>query len=97
MPVGRTDWILFKVIGGADLGSILFLKIEPGHNQHIICSHNTFVIDPKTGNEVEFMLNQSFIDVERLLLRAISCILHTHLLGVLKSNSQLCQYDIILS
>jgi len=90
-----------KVIGGADSGSIPFLKIEPGHDQHIICSHNTFVIDPKTGNEAEFVLDQSCIDVERLLLRAISCNIHTRLLEVqrvLKSNSQLCQSedDIIL-
>jgi mediator of RNA polymerase II transcription subunit 14 len=88
------------VFGGADLDSIPFLKIEPGHDPLIICSHITFVIDPKTGNEAEFVLDQSFIDIERLLLRAISCILHTRLLEVqrvLKSNSQLCQYDIILS
>jgi mediator of RNA polymerase II transcription subunit 14 len=65
------------VFGGADLGSIPFLKIEPGHDPLIICLHNTFVIDPKTGNEAEFVLDQSFIDVECLLLRAISCILHT--------------------
>jgi len=88
------------VIEGADLGSISFLKIESGHDQLIICSHNTFVIDPKTENEAEFVLDQSFIDIERLLLRAISCILHTRLLEVqrvLKSNSQLCQYDIIFN
>jgi hypothetical protein len=35
------------------------------------------VIDPKTGNEAEFVLDQIFVDIERLLLRAISCILHT--------------------
>ena len=88
------------MIGGVDLGFIPFLKIVSGHDQLIICLHNTFVIDPKTENEAEFVLDQSFIDIERLLLRAISCILHTRLLEVqrvLKSNSQLCQYDIILS
>jgi hypothetical protein len=60
------------VIGRALLGSIPFLKIESGHDQFFICLHNTFVIDPKTGNEAEFVF-----DIERLLLRAISCILHT--------------------
>jgi hypothetical protein len=35
------------VIGGALLGSI------PGHDQLILCLHNTFVIDPKTGDEAE--------------------------------------------
>jgi hypothetical protein len=60
------------VIGGAHLGSIPFLKIVSGHDQLIICLHNTFVIGPKTGNEAEFVLDQSFIDIECLLLRAIS-------------------------
>jgi hypothetical protein len=67
------------VIGGAHLGSI------PGHDQLILCLHNTFVIDPKTGNEAESYLlhptHSFFLEVQR----------------VLKSNSQLCQYDIILS
>jgi mediator of RNA polymerase II transcription subunit 14 len=90
-----------RVIGGADLGCIPFLKIEPGQDQHITCSHNIFLIDPMTGNEAEFVLNQSCIDVERLLLRAISCNIHTRLLEVqrvLKSNGRLCQAedDIIL-
>jgi len=90
-----------KGIRGADLGCIPFLKIESRQDQHITCSHNIFLIDPMTGNEAEFVLNQSCIDVERLLLRAISCNIHTRLLEVqrvLKSNGRLCQAedDIIL-
>ena len=69
------------MIGGADLGSIPFLKIESGHDQFFICLHNTFVIDPKTGDEAEsyFLHPTHSFFFQR----------------VLKNNSQLCQYDII--
>ncbi|XP_057826990.2 mediator of RNA polymerase II transcription subunit 14 [Cryptomeria japonica] len=95
-------WLdLVKGVGGADSGNIPFLKIEPGKDQRINCSHNTYVIDPLTGNEAEFVLDQSCIDVEYLLLRAISCNIHTRLSEVqrvLKTNNRLCQVedDIIL-
>ncbi|CAN6439509.1 unnamed protein product [Victoria cruziana] len=80
--------------GGTDSGLSPFIKIEPGQDLRIRCSHSTFVIDPMTGNEAEFSLHQSCIDVEQLLLRAITCNRHTRLLEVHKeliSNSQICQ------
>ncbi|KAH9318352.1 hypothetical protein KI387_020121 [Taxus chinensis] len=95
-------WLdLVKGVGGADSGGIPFLKIEPAKDQHINCAHNTYVIDPLTGNGAEFVLDQSCIDVECLLLRAISCNIHTRLLEVqrvLKTNNRLHQVgdDIIL-
>ncbi|XP_058086933.1 mediator of RNA polymerase II transcription subunit 14 isoform X2 [Magnolia sinica] len=90
-----------KNAGGSDLGSPPFIKIEPGQDLRIKCLHDSFVIDPLTGNEAEFSLNQSCIDVEKLLLRAIACNKHTHLLEIHKEllkNSQICQAagDVVL-
>ncbi|XP_031474220.1 mediator of RNA polymerase II transcription subunit 14 [Nymphaea colorata] len=80
--------------GGTDSSLSPFIKIEPGQDLQIRCSHSTFVIDPMTGNEAEFSLDQNCIDVEQLLLRAITCNRHTRLLEVhkeLSNNSQICQ------
>ncbi|XP_022897929.1 mediator of RNA polymerase II transcription subunit 14-like [Olea europaea var. sylvestris] len=60
------------------------MKIEPGPDLQIKCLHSTFVIDPRTGREAEFSLNQSCIDVEMLLLRAIYCNKYTRLLEICK-------------
>ncbi|ERN01440.1 mediator of RNA polymerase II transcription subunit 14 isoform X2 [Amborella trichopoda] len=90
-----------KNMGGSDLGSVPFIKIERGPDQQITCSHSTFIIDPLTGNEAELSLDLSCIDVEKLLLRVIACNRHTRLLEVhreLRSNSQICQAagDVVL-
>ncbi|XP_043701044.1 mediator of RNA polymerase II transcription subunit 14-like isoform X2 [Telopea speciosissima] len=88
-------WLDFdKNTGGSDSVSCPFIKIEPGQDLQIKCSHSTFVVDPHTGNEAEFSLNLSCIDVEKLLLGAISCHRYTRLLKVhreLSKNGHICQ------
>lgn len=83
-------------ISGVDPNSPPHLRIEPGPDQHIVCSHQPSVIDPTTESEAEFSIDQSCIDVERLLLRAIACNIHTRLLEVqrgLKGSNQLWRVD----
>ena len=67
-----------------DSGSCPYIKIEPGSDLQIKCLHSTFVIDPVTGKEAELSLDQSCIDVEKLLLRAICCHRYTRLLEIQK-------------
>ncbi|XP_041991440.1 mediator of RNA polymerase II transcription subunit 14-like [Salvia splendens] len=76
-------WLeLDKSNASSEAGASPFLKIEPGPDMQIKCLHSTFVIDPQTGKEAEFNLNRSCIDVEFLLLRAISCNRYTRLLEI---------------
>ncbi|KAA8537028.1 hypothetical protein F0562_029506 [Nyssa sinensis] len=95
-------WLDFeKNSGTSDSGSCSFIKIEPGPDLQIKCLHSTFVIDPLTGKEAEFSLDQSCIDVEKLLLRAICCNRYTRLLEIYKDlgkNGQICQAvgDVVL-
>lgn len=95
-------WLDFdKNSGASGSGSCPFIKIEPGPDLHIKCLHSTFVIDPLTGKEAEFSLDQSCIDVEKLLLRAIYCNRYTRLLEIQKElgkNVQICRVagDIVL-
>ncbi|KAK4596460.1 hypothetical protein RGQ29_014483 [Quercus rubra] len=95
-------WLDFdKNSGTSDSGSCPFIKIEPGPDLHIKCLHSTFVIDPLTGKEAEFSLDQSCIDVEKLLLRAICCNRYTRLLEIQKElgkNVQICRVvgDVVL-
>ncbi|KAM0949887.1 putative mediator complex, subunit Med14 [Dioscorea sansibarensis] len=95
-------WLDFeKNVTGSDSTSSPFIKIEPGKDLQIKCPHSSFVIDPYTDKEAEFSLDQSCIDIERLLLRAISCNRHTRLLEVqreLSKNVQICQTsgDVVL-
>ncbi|XVF31133.1 hypothetical protein REPUB_Repub16aG0119200 [Reevesia pubescens] len=78
-------WLDFdKNSGASDSGSCPFIKIEPGPDLQIKCQHSTFVIDPLTGKEAGFSLDQSCIDVEKLLLRAISCNGYTRFLEIQK-------------
>ncbi|XP_042512128.1 mediator of RNA polymerase II transcription subunit 14-like isoform X2 [Macadamia integrifolia] len=88
-------WLDFdKNTGGSDSVSCPFIKIEPGEDLQIKCFHSTFVIDPHTGKEAEFSFELSCIDVEKLLLRAISCHRYTRLLEVhreLSKNGHICQ------
>ncbi|KAL4029113.1 hypothetical protein IC575_012334 [Cucumis melo] len=95
-------WLDFdKNTGSSDPGSCPFIKIEPGPDMQIKCVHSTFVIDPLTNKEAEFFLDQSCIDVEKLLLRAICCNKYTRLLEIqkeLKKNVQICRTadDVVL-
>ncbi|RDX85457.1 Mediator of RNA polymerase II transcription subunit 14, partial [Mucuna pruriens] len=76
-------WLDFeKNAGASESGTCPFIKIEPGSDLQIKCLHSNFVIDPLTGKEAEFVLDQSCIDVERLLLRAICCNRYTRLLEI---------------
>uniref|UniRef100_A0A803KPQ0 Mediator of RNA polymerase II transcription subunit 14 n=1 Tax=Chenopodium quinoa TaxID=63459 RepID=A0A803KPQ0_CHEQI len=78
-------WLdLDKNSGTSDGGVCPFIKIEPGPDLQIKCIHSTFVIDPSTGKEAEFYLDQSCIDVEELLLKAIRCNRYTRLLEINK-------------
>ncbi|OMO55386.1 Mediator complex, subunit Med14 [Corchorus capsularis] len=95
-------WLDFdKNSGPSDSGSCPYIKIEPGPDLQIKCHHSTFVIDPLTGKEARFSLDQSCIDVEKLLLRAISCHKYTRLLEIQKElvkNVQICRAasDVVL-
>lgn len=95
-------WLDFdKNPGSSDSGSCPFIKIEPGPDLQIKCLHSSFVIDPLTGKEAEFALDQSCIDVEKLLLGAISCNRYTRLLEIQKElgkNIQICRApsDVVL-
>ncbi|XP_031380289.1 mediator of RNA polymerase II transcription subunit 14 isoform X1 [Punica granatum] len=88
-------WLDFgKGSGASDPASCPSIKIEPGPDLQIKCLHSTFVLDPLTGKEAEFSLDQSCIDVEKLLLRAIFCNRYTRLLEIqkeLSKNSQICR------
>ncbi|KZV42283.1 mediator of RNA polymerase II transcription subunit 14-like [Dorcoceras hygrometricum] len=55
-----------------------------GPDLQIKCLHSVFMIDPLIGKEAEFSLDQSCIDVEMLLLRAIDCNRYTPLLEIFK-------------
>ncbi|XP_043816187.1 mediator of RNA polymerase II transcription subunit 14 isoform X3 [Manihot esculenta] len=78
-------WLdLDKNSGTSDSGTCPFIKIEPGSDLQIKCVHSTFVIDPINGREAEFSLDQSCIDVEKLLLRTICCNRYTRLLEIQK-------------
>ncbi|KAK4379087.1 hypothetical protein RND71_000949 [Anisodus tanguticus] len=68
--------------------------MEPGPDLRIKCLHSTFVIDPLTGKEAEFSLDQSCIDIEKLLLRVICCNRYARLLEIFKElekNGQICR------
>ncbi|KAL2345792.1 hypothetical protein Fmac_007077 [Flemingia macrophylla] len=85
----------------SESGTCPFIRIEPGSDLQIKCLHSNFVIDPLTGKEAEFILDQSCIDVERLLLRAICCNRYTRLLEIkreLEKNVQVCRTagDVVL-
>lgn len=75
----------------SDSTSCPYIKIEPGPDLQIKCLHSTFVVDPLTGKEAEFSLDQRCIDVEKLLLRAIFCNRYTRLLEIQKELSKNCQ------
>ncbi|XP_020571508.1 mediator of RNA polymerase II transcription subunit 14-like [Phalaenopsis equestris] len=93
------DWVRNATV--SDSGSPPFIKIEPAQDLQIKCLHSTFVFDPVTNKEAELSLQLSCIDVEKLLLRAITCNRHTRLLDIqreLIKNAHICQApaDVIL-
>lgn len=82
-------WLDFdKNNGPSDAVSCPFIKIEPGPDLRIKCLHSSFVIDPLTNKEAEFFIDQSCIDVEKLLLSAICCNKYTRLLEIYKELGQ---------
>ncbi|XP_057439509.1 mediator of RNA polymerase II transcription subunit 14 isoform X2 [Lotus japonicus] len=95
-------WLDFdKSAARSESGACPFIKIEPGSDLQVKCLHSNFVIDPLTDKEAEFPLDQSCIDVERLLLRAICCNRYTRLLEIkreLVKNVQVCRTadDVVL-
>ncbi|KAI9098996.1 hypothetical protein K1719_024763 [Acacia pycnantha] len=94
-------WLDFYKNAALDSGACPFIKIEPGSDLHIKCTHSSFVIDPSTGKEAEFLLDQGCIDVEKLLLRSICCNRYTRLLEIKKElakNVQVCRTadDVVL-
>ncbi|PWA96768.1 Mediator complex, subunit Med14 [Artemisia annua] len=83
-----------KNSGTSDAVSCPFIKIEPGPDLRIKCLHSSFVIDPSTNREAELSIDQSCIDVEKLLLGAIGCNKYTRLLEIyreLGDNSHIRQ------
>lgn len=71
-----------KNSGTSDAVSCPYIKIEPGPDLRIKCLHSSFVIDPSTNREAEYSIDQSCIDVEKLLLGAIGCNKYTRLLEI---------------
>ncbi|XP_071741698.1 mediator of RNA polymerase II transcription subunit 14-like [Rutidosis leptorrhynchoides] len=77
-----------RINGTSDAATCPFIRIEPGPDLKIKCLHSSFVIDPKTNKEAELSIDQSCIDVESLLLRAICCNKYTRLLEIYKELGQ---------
>ncbi|KAK2998526.1 hypothetical protein RJ639_023482 [Escallonia herrerae] len=96
-------WLDFeRNAGTSNAGSYPFIKIEPGPDLQMKCLHSSFVIDPLTGKEAELTLDQSYIDVEKLLLRAICCNRYTRLLEIyidLRKDGQIYRVsgDVVLN
>lgn len=87
-------WLDFdKSPSNPDTGSCPFVKIEPGPDLQIKCIHSTFAIDPVTGKEAKFSIDQSRIDVEKLLLRSICCNRYTRLLEIFKELEENVQIN----
>lgn len=97
----RTPGVKLMYWLDSDKNSGPFIKIEPGSDLQIKCLHSTFIIDPLTSKEAEFSLDQSCIDAEKLLLKAICCNRYTRLLEIQKEllkNPRICRApsDVIL-
>ncbi|KAJ3669627.1 hypothetical protein LUZ60_011577 [Juncus effusus] len=85
----------------SDSESSPFVKIEPGQDLQVKCVHSSFILDPLTDKEASLKIDQTCIDVEKLLLRAIACNRHTRLLEIqreLSRNVQICRAsgDVVL-
>ncbi|XP_010550918.1 PREDICTED: mediator of RNA polymerase II transcription subunit 14-like isoform X2 [Tarenaya hassleriana] len=80
----RTPGVKLMYWLDSDKNAGSFIKIEPGSDLQIKCLHSSFVIDPLTGKEAEFSLDQSCIDLEKLLRKAICCNRYTRLLQIQK-------------
>ncbi|KAK1388084.1 Mediator of RNA polymerase II transcription subunit 14 [Heracleum sosnowskyi] len=88
-------WLdLDKNSAASDVRPSSFIRIEPGSDLQIKCVHSSFVVDPLTDKEAELSINQSCIEVEKLLLRAICCNRYTRLLEIYKElgrNNLICR------
>jgi mediator of RNA polymerase II transcription subunit 14 len=94
-------WLGEKNSSSAEPDSSPFIKIETGQDMQIKCQHSSFVLDPLTDKEANLSLDLSCIDVEQLILRAIACNMHTHLLDIYRQlckNVQIFQFpkDVVL-
>ncbi|KAG8056257.1 hypothetical protein GUJ93_ZPchr0002g23439 [Zizania palustris] len=94
-------WLDEKGSGSAESDSSPFIKIDAGQDMQIKCQHSSFILDPLTDKEANLSLDLCCIDVEKLILRAIACNRHTHLLDIqrqLSKNVQISQLpkDVIL-
>lgn len=76
--------------GGSDYSLCPYIKIEPGSDLQIKCVHSTFILDPFSDKEAEFSLNKNCISLEKLLLKAIACNIHTRMLEI---HMTLCKND----
>ncbi|ONM21371.1 Mediator of RNA polymerase II transcription subunit 14 [Zea mays] len=81
-------WLDEKSTSTAEPDSSPFIKIEAGLDMQIKCQHSSFILDPFTDKEASLSLDLSCIDVEQLILRAVSCNRHTRLLNI---QRQLCK------
>ncbi|KAG8049511.1 hypothetical protein GUJ93_ZPchr0009g1093 [Zizania palustris] len=94
-------WLDEQDSGSGESDSSPFIKIEAGQNMQIKCQHSSFILDPMTDNEANLSLDLCCIDVEKIILRAIACHMHTRLLDIqrqLSKNVQISQSpnDVIL-
>ncbi|KAL6640082.1 hypothetical protein ACP70R_022392 [Stipagrostis hirtigluma subsp. patula] len=94
-------WVDEKSSGSAEPDLSPFIKIEAGKDMLINCLHSSFILDPLTDKEADLSVDLSCIDVEALILKAITCNRHTRLLEIqreLSKNVQVSQSptDVVL-
>ncbi|KAL6593314.1 hypothetical protein ACP70R_049067 [Stipagrostis hirtigluma subsp. patula] len=70
-------WVDEKSSGLAEPDLSPFIKIEAGKDMLINCLHSSFILDPLTDKEADLSVDLSCIDVEALILKAITCNRHT--------------------
>ncbi|KAL6894916.1 hypothetical protein ACP4OV_007536 [Aristida adscensionis] len=81
-------WVDEKSSGSAEPDLSPFIKIEAGKDMLINCLHSSFILDPLTDKEADLSLDLSCIDVEGLILKAITCNRHTRLLEIQRDLSK---------
>jgi mediator of RNA polymerase II transcription subunit 14 len=75
-------WLDDKSTGSAEPDLSPSIRIEVGKDMVIKCLHSSFILDPLTDKEAVLSIDMSCIDVESLILKAIVCNRHTHLLEI---------------
>ncbi|CAL4998076.1 unnamed protein product [Urochloa decumbens] len=94
-------WLDENSSGSAESDLSPFISIEAGKDMLINCLHSSFILDPLTDKEADLSIDLSCIDVEALILKAITCNRHTRLLEIqreLSKNVQILQSptDVVL-